>query len=439
MRRICLKLAVIVVLAIPLIAVTEKPKDSPLHRRLESELMGKSFEVKIRLGSYWSYYNQKTGKQCYRLIDTEFVPNGGVRYQARRGCYSEAGQQEDFIAGNVYVDPGKITRDVAPGVRIRVIKVDMMDDRIELLLQRTDGKSVIDSYAKIKFMLGKGYLQSDPETVLKLISQTLRIESFERIDSLTVEFADLQNQLKGAEATYAAIVSANAGERLEAAKRVRATLQRITSNRSAYISAGGSDPDAGTYMERAGLLDGEIAKLETEVKKEKVNAARAALEANVTAAAQKKAALGQPVASLPEWERKSQTLTDYRRLLDERQSLFSQLQTVGEPASTDDVEKMKEEVRYSESLNASLISERQKLQLVQINADYGNMERKRSQLLDAYTRAFGSAKERPALQELIGHLERMVGNRAEAERLGDATAATQISRLRTEVEKLKKR
>ena len=46
------------------------------------------------------------------------------------------------------------------------------------------------------------------------------------------------------------------------------------------------------------------------------------------------------------------------------------------------------------------------------------------QMLNAYSRAFGTAKERAALQDLIAVLGQMVTNRDRAAGLGDKTAAT---------------
>lgn len=156
-------------------------------------------------------------------------------------------------------------------------------------------------------------------------------------------------------------------------------------------------------------------------------------------AAKQRAAIGQAPASLAEWERKREALGEYRRVLAERQALFGQLQAGGQTPPAAELERLKEELNYADSVERLLAGQRQKLQLAQIDANYRDMERKRAQLLDAYTRAFGSAQERPALQTLISHLERMLENRTAAEGLGEGAAAAQASRLRTEIDKLKKR
>ncbi len=60
-------------------------------------------------------------------------------------------------------------------------------------------------------------------------------------------------------------------------------------------------------------------------------------------------------------------------------------------------------------------------------------------MLNAYSRAFGTAKEKAALQDLIAVLDQMVTNRDRAAGLGDKTAATQLTQCRAEAEKYKRK
>jgi len=426
---------VFVVLAVAVSAVPAEKKQSPLQGRLESEFLGKSFETKIRLGSY-----VRLASDCFRLIDTEYSTGGTVRYQARRGCYLQTGKlgREPF-APNFYVDSGKITKAVSPGAKVSVGKIDLMDDRVELWLAADLRGHPVDSYAKIKFMVGKGYQGWDYEKLVDVIAQALRVESRERVATLEADFADLKSKLGEAEARHRA-AAGPATERLQTASHLRDLLQQMAQNRSAWISAGRADPEAGTYLERASALDAEITKLQAEARSERVEATRARLRANAAEAAKLKAVLEQqPPATLPEWEQRSQSLKDYRRLLDERRPLYAALEKEGEAGLSADLEKWQQELKDTERLKDSLAREQQTIQLARLSAEYRDMARKRAQLLDAYTRGFGSAQERPALQALIAHLEQMRQNRTAAQQLGDSAAATELSRLQAEIDKFRKR
>jgi len=434
MRLTSLTLIVALALTVPA-AAAEKKKQSPLQERLESEFLGKSFQTKIRLGSY-----VRLASDCFRLIDTEYSTGGTVRYQARRGCYLQTGKlgREPF-APNFYVDPGKITKAVSLGAKVSVGKIDLMDDRVEFWLATDLRGHPVDSYAKIKLMLGKGYQGWDYEKLVDVIAQALRIESRERVAVLEAKFADLKSRLGEAEARHRA-ASGPATERLQTASHVRDLLQQMAQNRSAWISAGRTDPEAETYLERAAALDADITRLQAQAKNERMEATRALLRANAAETAKLKAVLEQPPpTTLAEWERRSESLKDYGRLLDERRPLYAALEKEGEAGMTGELDKLQQELKDTGRLKTSLARSRQEIQLAELNSNYREMTRKRAKLLDAYTRAYSSAQEKPALQALIAHLEQMRQNRRAAQELGDSGAATELSRLQAEIEKFRKR
>lgn len=434
MRLRCLNLIVVVALAVLAVAA-EKKKQSPLQGRLEAEFVGKSFQTKIRLGNY-----VRLASDCFRLIDTEYSAVGTIAYQARRGCYLETGAlgREPF-APNFYVDPTKMTQAVSPGATVSVAKIDLMDNRVEFWLVSGSRRRTVDSYAKIKFMLGKGYQDWDYDRLLGVIAQALRVQSLERAGALEAEFAELKSKLGEAEARYRA-ASGSPAERLQAASQLREVLGKIAQNRSAWISTGHPDPEAAAYSERASRVDADITKLQAEARMERVEATRASLRTNAAEAAKLKAVLEPPPpATLLEWERRSQSLKDYRRLLDERRPLYAVLEKEGEANIAGELDKLQQEMKDTGRLEGSLAGERRAIQLAELNAEYREMTRKRAQLLDAYSRGFGSAQERLALQALIAHLERMRQNRVAAQNLGDSVAANDIPRLQAEIDKFRKR
>ena len=81
----------------------------------------------------------------------------------------------------------------------------------------------------------------------------------------------------------------------------------------------------------------------------------------------------------------------------------------------------------------------QQLQLADLNSQYAQLARRRAQLLDAYSRAFATPKEKAALRDLIAVLDQMVTNRDQAVASGDKAAAAELARCRAEAEKFKRK
>jgi hypothetical protein len=415
-------------------------KEATLRSRLEADLLKKSFRTKIRLGNYVTYYHSGLGRNCNRLIDTEFSPNGTIQYQARKGCFSTTGGIEgDLFSPNFYVDPSKITRAMPEGTNVWVGKIDVKDNRIEVWLTSTVNAATIDSYAKIKFMLGNGYQNWEYETLIGVLSRALYIEAYERIATLNAQYERLQTQLASAETRYQAAAGLSATVKLDAARDLSNTLRHIIENRSAYISTGRSDTNSPRYTDRASALDTEIAKLETESRRERAQQARAQLLVSNSQAAKLKTLLQGKPSTLADWQHLSQTLDEYRRLLYEQQTLHQAIAGSGDTVSPTELAQLQQDFRDAEAMGQSLSRDRQQLQVAQLNAEYRELERKRIQLLDSYTKAFGSAQERPALQALIAHLERMYDNRMSAQQLGNTAASSQAVHLRSEIDKFKKR
>lgn len=412
---------------------TPAKKESPLLLHLQSEFLNKSFVAKILIGNE-VVLNDQSGRECHRLIDTEFSPNVSTRYLARRGCYSSNGDLIGFLTdATFYADPHIMHVAAAPGARVRVNKIDLIDNRIEFWLA-----SESNAYGKIKFMLGKGYQSWDYERVQGVIAQALRIESLELIATLTAEFSALKGKLQDAEAKYGN-PSAPASEHLDSAKRLREVLQQLAQNRSAYASTGGAGADAGTYSKRATELDSEVARLEAEARTKKVDEVRALLQSNGAGVANARAVLEQPATNEADWQRKTQALGDYRRLLEERQKLHATIESYGQPVPAGDADSLKQGFDYAGAARVSLDREHQQIQLLQVDSEYRDMERRRVQLLDAYTKAFASAQERPTLMALIAHLEKMHANRVTAAQLGEPGAGAELLKWRSEIDKLKKR
>jgi hypothetical protein len=426
--------AVLLAFAVVVSTAAAQKKSSGLQSRLESEFLGKPFPTKVRLGAYLRYYHSGLGGDCTRLIDTEVSPDGSVAYQARRGCL-----EGDFLAANFYVRPDAMTGTHPIGTQVWIWKIELKDDRVEFWLQSTPNSNLVKDYAKLKFMLGKGYQRWDYDTILDQIARALKVESYERALALKAEFAELSAQLAEAERNYQA-QSASASARLASATRLANLLGRLAQNRSAYTALGRDDAKPEEYLRRVRELESEIQGLEPIVRKEKAEGMRQSLQRETAQANQLKAGLQAPApTTLSEWESRLETLNRYNQVLLQQRALLMALKDLGEPIAPAEWTELEENLRWSEDIGNRLMRVRTSLELEELNRDFRAMERERLRLLDAYTRAFNTRQEQPALEALLVHLRRMLDNRLAAERLGSEKASGQAAQLRKEIEKLSKR
>lgn len=427
---------VVVLLAVAVAAspAAAQKKPSALQSRLESEFLGKPFATKVLLGAFISYYNDELKQNCTQLIDTEISTEGSVAYLARQGC-----PRGLVWAGNWYVRPDAMTGKHRIGSQLWVWKIELKDDRIEFWLRSAPDSNLVKDYAKLKFMLGKGYQSWDYDAVLNQIVQALKVESYERALALKAEFAELSAQLAEAERNYQS-QSANLSARLAAATTLANLLRKLAENRSAYKALGREVADPEVYMRRAHELESEIQGMEQEARKEKADGIRQSLQKVTAQADQLKGKLqAPPPTTLSEWTSRLEVLNQYKQNLLQQRTLMTALKDLGEPVSPAEWTELEENLGWSEDTGTQLMQVRTSLESEELNRDFRDMEPERRRLLDRYTRAFNTPQERPILEALLAHLRRMLDNRLAAERLGSKTASGQADQLRKEIEKLSKR
>src|SRR5258708_35141665 len=88
MKTSALKAALSVLICVA--ALAESARAGKNEASLEAELTGqfvdKTSQIRIVFGNYLTE-PLTSGKDCYRLVDTELLPGGGsVRYQVKKGC-----------------------------------------------------------------------------------------------------------------------------------------------------------------------------------------------------------------------------------------------------------------------------------------------------------------------------------------------------------------
>jgi len=426
-------LLLLLLLAFP---VAAKERASPLLTQLEAEFKGNEFTTKVVLANFWRYQAPDFGRELTRLIDTEISPSGSIKYLVRRGHV----EPYDVLASPFYIRPDKITSQLPVGARVRVTKVELKDDRIELWLNGSEGRVSANQYAKLKLMLGKGFEKSyDLEAVLSIITRALRLERFERLQTLKAEYPQLKEKLATAEGRYKA-AQGDARSRLQTAQQFRNVLQELVKNRTDYDSLiqAASDPERDQYARQAADLEETIQALDQEAKKQRAEEIKKTLSVEAEEAGQIKAQLQRKPGSLSEWEQQNAALARWEELLHHRQTLHSELAETGEVAPASETAALQQGFEEIQTLRAGLEGQRQALRLAELDNQYREMDRQRRQLMDAYTRAFGTPRQRPAGEKLYIHLHQMNENRTEAQHLGSEQAAGQAAGLQKEMDRVQR-
>lgn len=417
-------------LAVTINAIAEK-KEASLEAELTREFAGKSFSTKIIFGNY--IRQDRAGKECYRLIDTEYLPGGAVRYQARKGCANDI---LGIATGNFYAERNQLTSVTQLGSRLTVRKVEVKDDRIELQLWVDTNSKDISNYAKLKLFVDGGTKQLSAEKAVAAVADVLYIAEYEKQRQLRAEFEKLSSTLAVLRTQYND-PSGSADKRFQAGRALQDTLQKMISN--ANLAGAPYSGNVDSYKLQLTDLARELPALEASAKAERIESIKSRISANLVQSGQVQAQLGhKPAATIEEWQKKIQQAGDYRQLLDDRKNLVALLAQEGAP-NRNFADAIASESRELGSITDALSSDHQRLQLAGLNASFQEMKKRKLTLMDKYTRAFGTPQERSSLQALTSHLQSMAQNRNEAKALGSETAAREYSQIEAELEKYKRR
>lgn len=529
-------------------ASAASPKKNPdAERAVKSELLNRTFQTKILIGSYIPC-PESNRNNAIRLIDTELSSDGSIKSFATSGCNYPGGFFLELTRGH-YVE-ANFSSSIRPGTMVWVRRVNFMADRVEVWLS-TNNSERADGYGKIKFMLGPEYRDWPTEQVMEAIAQGIAIPAYERIAQLKSEYESLRASLKQAEQKYdTAKVTASmhgANERrpskeveplkkvhpvyppiakaahvegtvvldvlvgkdgsvesvtavggppllqqsaIEAVKQwkyppsmvngeavefkvepkvkilftlggvssppqeqdspeqevladaiaLRQVLEKLQRNRAEFAAKGKNDPDAGIYAEKLKDLIPEISRLSEKVHQQQRARQHDLLQSQLQDISKIQAQVRQkPPSSLAEWQERSDLLATYSTLLDSRQKLLDGLHIENESPSPEDTKFINDGRTEIAADRSTLEHSRQQIELIDLTTQYGQLTKKRAQLLDAYSRAFGTSKEKSTLQELIAVLGQIIANREQAAGHGDSSAAAQLARYRTEEEKFKRK
>jgi len=422
-------------------AAASSKKNPEIERAVKAELVGRSFTTKILVGGVIPC-PQSGRNDAIKPVDTELSPDGSIRYYARANCFYQPtpgvldlGVFFDATRGYV---AASFSTEIPPGSSVGIQGVDFKEDRVEVRLI-ANGNNTAQGSGKIKYMLGSSYLTWSADQLMEVIARGIAIPAYEKLSQVKTEFELLRGNLQQAESKYNSAGADNAAK-LADAIALRQVLEKLQTNRATFMALGKSDPDSGVYSKKLSSLLPEIAKLTAEARQRRVAHVRDQLKAQLPQLSEIQRQVRQkPPSSMAESQQRSDSLTQYSTLLGERQKLLDELQSENEAPAPEDVKLMNESKVEIETGHKALEQGHQQLELSDLTSQYGQLTKKHAQLLDAYSRAFGTSKERPALQDLIAVLGQMVANRDRAAGLGDKTAPAQLIKCRAEAEKYKRK
>lgn len=413
-------------------AMEPPPKNTGIAAELNQQFVGKTFQLKLRIGSYVNAGTMQNGQQCLRLIDTEYHTDGSTRYQGRRGCFSASGELVgDIFSSNFYVEPERLTGSLGAGTNVSVVKLENKDDRIEFWLTAVPNRGTVESYGKLKLYVPKG---SDTEAVMAEAANVFRIERYEKMAVLESDFQQLTYGLQDQRTRYDQ--TQNPIAKIALARQIQATYRSMTENRRNFAAAGGKTT-INTYQSEIETLDREVAGLEGDAREQRLQQLAAQFRDNHVARSELHVQLQQPVRSYADVDRRQEQAKQYKDLLQAGQNLLDQMAREGKPLDGG-AQEIASESEALNKLNSGFGSERKRLQLVQLNSEYHEMEKRRIKLIGAYTQNAGTPQQGSALQAVVAELESMVRNRNAAKALGDTAATKQIAQIEGELASLKK-
>lgn len=412
-------------------AMATPAKNSGVSAELTQQFVGKTFQLKTRIGSYMDAGAMQNGQQCLRLIDTEYRSDGSIRYQGRRGCFSANGALVgDMFSPNFYVEPERLTAFLGAGTNVSVAKLESKEDRIEFWLNAVPNTGTVASYGKLKLYVPKG---STVEEVMAAAANVFRIEKYERMTVLESDYQQLTSSLQDQRTRYAQTPDPTA--KIALAREIQTTYRSMTENRRNLVAAGGKT-SINVYQTEIEALDRDVAGLEGAAREQRIQQLQGQFQANHAQRLEIRAQLQQPIANNADIDHRIELASHYKDLLQVGQDLLDRMAQEGKPlpGGTEEIAAEKETLNRTTS---GFGSDRKRFQLVELNSEYHEMEKRRIKLIGAYTQSAGTPQQGAALQAVVAELESMVRNRNAAKALGYVAATKQIAQIETELASLK--
>lgn len=404
-------------------------KSSSLLTNLNSEFLGQSFPIKHRVGRYVGSIS--SGEQ-YRLVDTEVDINGNIKYLARSG-----GGGVITLGPSQHISENQMTASFDPGARLWVWKIELKDDRIEFWLSSSETTHTVATYAKLKFMFGKGYESWDYGRFEAIIGNSLRIERLEKLAQLKTDYTDLKRQLEAAKSTDSSIPAKNLDGQISSKQHLQVLYEKLVANRLEIASMGQSDTESATFRKEVDAIRIDVAQLQEQRKSQR----GAELAANATAVRERYVNLKQRISTTRsnnklQLQHRQDDIEAAKKILGDLKSNYTQQQALGFLVPPADLSWLDTESKTLDSLLADVPNMEARLNLNGLDVQYKAMEQKRDALQAAYMKAAGTPDQTAAADALKKHLRLMYDNRIAAERAGSKIAKQQAAGLQMVIQHL---
>ncbi len=384
---------------------TDKPS---LLTNLNNEFLNQSFRTKIVVGKYTT---SATTNQQMHYVDTEILPDGGVRYLAR-GFWPA-----------MHIGPGALTASFSRGAEVWVCRIELKDDRIEFTVSGSDSPGNLANEPKLKFMLGKGYESWDYKRLEALISQVLTIERLEKLALLQADYADLQRQLAQAKTAGSAIPPNDLDAQIASKQRLHDLYAKLAANRMGMAGMGQGDLESAGFSKSEEEVGVELQKLTAERSAQQ----KAQLAQAATGLRQSYIVARQQVRSAKNLQQRRDNIDQAKNGLDALRNNYLAQEQLGAPMAAD-LSWVSDEERSLNAMTADLPNLEARQKLNELDAQYKVMEQKRNALQTAYVNAGAEDKQAAAIA-LKKQLQMMYDNRIAADRAGSKTAAKQAAGL----------
>ena len=423
MRPVCPLIPIVVVFSVTMAVCAAKP--SSLLTNLNSEFLGQSFPVKHRVGRYVAF-TTSSGEQ-YRLVDTEVDLNGNSKYLARSG-----GGGVITLGPSQHIPENQMTASFDPGTRLWVWKIEMKDDRIEFWLSNSETTHTVATYAKLKFMLGKGYESWDYGRIEGVIANSLRIERLERLAQLRSDYADLSRQLQAAELADSSVPANDLDAQIASKQHLEDLYGKLAANRIEFASIGQSDTESANFKKEEDNVRADLNNLVARRKSQQ----QSKLNENASAIKARYLALKQQIYATRNVQQLQEKMDEAKKDLNELKANYSQQQALGSSVIASDLAWVSAEDRALDAFAADIPNLEAKQRLNELDAQYRTMEQKRNVLQAAYMKAAGTPEQAAAGDALKKQLLFMYDNRIAAQRAGSKAARQQAAGLQMVIQHL---
>lgn len=412
-------------------------KKSPLQAELERELVGKVFTTQVGLGWLLEYRDEALKKEMYRPVITELHPGGRLKYLCCWGTPVDRGGNPDILGAILdkrhYVDGAGI-RMIAPGRDIRVEKVKLLEDRIELQISAPGTQDA----ARLHIVFWNDYQSTaKSESLMPVIAGAFRIEKYERLRTVDAEAAALEGKLAGAREEHRA-ARGSASERYRAAETLQVLLAGLERNQSDIEKLGRAAPKRAEYARERVELESALPSLKEASVKEQLSEIAQELSKNAAELDRLRIRLAAKAVKVGDVRERETALQRTTELLDRQKALYGERALLGSSASAAENSRLEGDLRLVAKVRTELESQRPAVERARLEDEYQQLVKRIQSAKDAYTKAFGTPTLTTQAGDLLAVLQQARSNRLAASKTGSSGAGAQAAALTEDIDRVRR-